>query len=191
MTSSSFASQEPFESFLQQPLYPFVYHHVVVAIEIRHHVRLLAPPPSILCTHTHALSRARPKMSNKVSSKVFLVVAILAGAWDTARSRELLAKPARVPFTQDDGDGEILVRLSSDLLQLCGDVHPLIRLTDEHGLVVGQTRYDEAAYSHTDRFGYNWMIINFDLSRFQLGVTRLQVTVCSTSTVTKVSATSL
>ena len=116
--------------------------------------------------------------------RLLLVSIVLASLEVSVRGGELLAKPARVPFTEGE-DGEILLHLSSRLLRQCRD--PLVHVTDEARLVESRTRLGDTAASHTDRFGLQWAHVSFNLRSLPLGVTRVRITACGASVVTKAS----
>ena len=113
---------------------------------------------------------------------LLLLLAVVTGSLQgVARAGELLAKPASVPFTQDRG--EILVHVNPDLRNLCSGT--FVNIRDENGLVESKTGLGSIAQSHIDRFGLQWERVRISIRSLPLGATRLKVSVCGASVVTK------
>ena len=104
---------------------------------------------------------------------------------DGASVAPLLAKPARVPFTEHAGS--ILVHASESLLQSVQCRNPAVEIKDERGFLHVNRNWRSVFEVHTDRQERQWKHVTVDFSAFSVGVTAVAVTVCGEMVVTKVS----
>ncbi|CAI8052798.1 hypothetical protein GBAR_LOCUS28892 [Geodia barretti] len=117
-------------------------------------------------------------------SKLLLLIFAFASLEGPARGGNLLAKPARVPFTDEDKDAVILVHASVRIQRQCQDL--FVHIADDGKLLESRTHIGDIATSHTDQFGLQWMHVSVDLRRLPLGATTVGVTLCGAAVFTKV-----
>ena len=148
------------------------------------------------CFHGNDASResrkylAPPTFCSLSSSQMatlylLLLLVVLASVAGPARAgQQLLAKPARIPFTQERG--EILLHVGPDLRKLCrGRSGPPVTIHAGEWRLESWARLEETADLHTDRFGLQWSRVSVDLSRFPLGATSVNVSACGDWVTTK------
>ena len=122
-----------------------------------------------------------------MSSKFLLLAIAFASLELPARGGDLLAKPARVPFTENDKDGVILVHVSAHLQPHCS-AESLVHIADEEeNLLESKAHIGDITSSHTDQFGRQWMHVSVNLHTLPLGATTVKVTACGASVSTKAS----
>ena len=117
---------------------------------------------------------------NRLMATFMIIIGLLANAAIFAQTsagvsapkvREkdlgLLAKPARVPFS--DTWGTLLVHLP-----VPREEGVYVDIRDEYGAILQKTR---AVERHTDRYGYQWLHVLLDLTPLPYGASRVWVTV--------------
>ena len=124
-------------------------------------------------------------MAAKSCVLLFVFVCASLGVKGGDASAALLAKPALVPFTQNEGS--VLVHVDPDLLQQCLRRDPHLAIADESGLVSVTADLNYLKESHIDRFGLKWLHVSTDLKKMPLGATAVKVTTCGVSVITKVN----
>ena len=129
--------------------------------------------------------RTTPLLHSIIMSKLLLLIFAFASLEGPARGGNLLAKPARVPFTDEDKDAVILVHASVRIQRQCQDL--FVHIADDGKLLESRTHIGDIATSHTDQFGLQWMHVSVDLRRLPLGATTVGVTLCGAAVFTKAS----
>ena len=99
--------------------------------------------------------------------EILLLFTLVSAIIDAFAGAALIAKPALVPFTEDNG--KILIHVDSGLLQQCSESRT-VTITDERSLLDGREDFSDLRESHVDRFGLEWLHVSVDLKRIPLSL---------------------